>query len=407
LILLSLGVVEARAGEFEVRGRVVDEGGRPVVGADVDTYWRANGTGRDPDGTFLDVKREENLRLFWGHLGEMEPYRLGMLRVERGFGRTGPDGRFSLKISDLHHALLAMDAPRRRGGLVILPKGKEASPVEIRLGPLVQVRGRFEGPEPGRRPEWTHVYTLLPDDPTRPLDSTRLVSCGSFEARFAMSLPPGRYRLKGYDDPQHGQLIPDREILLTGAEAEVDLGALHLSPYKSPVKANIERSQASGSWGDYTKSYGRTPPRWHVVDARGVRKDITLSDYKGKWVLLEFWGFSCDYCLRTGLPRLTRFYEDHRAQRGRFEILSICIDYEGELKSMADVERKLEPIVKHAWGGKSLPFPVLLDNSFQTWESYGLRGLGEVLLIDPDGNLVRGDETTLAERLEGREPRPR
>jgi hypothetical protein len=28
-----------------------------------------------------------------------------------------------------------------------------------------------------------------------------------------------------------------------------------------------------------------------VTDARGVKRDVQLSDFKGKWVLIEFWGF--------------------------------------------------------------------------------------------------------------------
>lgn len=79
-------------------------------------------------------------------------------------------------------------------------------------------------------------------------------------------------------------------------------------------------------------------------------------------------------------------------QGSRFDILTICIDEDGELKSIADLDRRLEPIVKHVWGGRPLPFPILLDNTFQTWERFGLPGLGTVLLIDPEGNLVKGDE---------------
>jgi len=36
---------------------------------------------------------------------------------------------------------------------------------------------------------------------------------------------------------------------------------------------------------------GKAPPAWKVTDARGVKKDVTLADFKGKWVLVEFWGF--------------------------------------------------------------------------------------------------------------------
>ena len=50
----------------------------------------------------------------------------------------------------------------------------------------------------------------------------------------------------------------------------------------------------------------------------------------------------------------------------------------------------------------NLPFPVLLDNAFQTYERFGHEGSGVsiLLLIDPDSKLVDGDLNTLAENLE-------
>src|SRR5262245_18625273 len=169
----------------------------------------------------------------------------------------------------------------------------------------------------------------------------------------------------------------------------------------------IEKAKADGTWRDYTQHFGETPPRWHITDARGVRKDVQPSDFKGKWLLVDFWGFGCVPCLKTGLPKLMAFYEKHAAHRDRFEILAICIDPDEEVKTIADVGRRLELIVKHVWGGKSVLFPVLLAASFQTWERYGLSGMGEVLLIDPEGRLVKGDETVLAEKLKDQATRPK
>jgi hypothetical protein len=60
--------------------------------------------------------------------------------------RPGGDGRFNLKMPQIFYAVMAMDESRQRGGLVVLPKGNSEAPVEIRLGPLVRVKGRFEGP---------------------------------------------------------------------------------------------------------------------------------------------------------------------------------------------------------------------------------------------------------------------
>jgi hypothetical protein len=400
LVVLVAAAVTSASELREIRGRVVDGEGKPVLDADVDYWWRANGYLKYQDGKAIDLSKDDNVKEFWDHVGEMAPS--GYAAFEHGGPqavKTGLDGRFSIKMPNIYHAVMAMDCSRRRGGLVVLPKGNEASPVEIRLEPLVKVRGSFEGPRPGVKPDWTHVYLMLPEDTTRPLDTTRLVSCGSFEARFEMSLPPGRYVLAGYNAAFDGHLDPDKQILLTRLTPEVDFGVLSLLPCKPGLDQLVERSKANGSWGDYTKHYGEKPPRWHVTDARGVAKDVQLSDFRGKWVLLNFWGLGCRPCLGTTLPKLIRFYEDHNAQRDRFEILAICIDFDGDLKSMADLDKALGPIVEHVWGGKPLPFPVMLDPTFQTWERFGLPGLGPVLLIDPDGILVEGDETLLAEKL--------
>jgi len=39
------------------------------------------------------------------------------------------------------------------------------------------------------------------------------------------------------------------------------------------------------------KHVGKAPPEWNVTDARGVAKTVKISDFKGKWVMIEFWGF--------------------------------------------------------------------------------------------------------------------
>ena len=36
---------------------------------------------------------------------------------------------------------------------------------------------------------------------------------------------------------------------------------------------------------------GKPAPDWIITDARGARRDVKLSDYRGKWVYLEFWGY--------------------------------------------------------------------------------------------------------------------
>ena|ERR1700678_3983945 len=108
LVLALLFIINGvRADEpKEVRGRVVDKTGMPVAGASVGCFWRANGSSRDHAGKPYDFTKKENVRLFWGHLGEMEPD--GSPQPMR----AGSDGRFSIKDPDPYFAVMAMKAQR-------------------------------------------------------------------------------------------------------------------------------------------------------------------------------------------------------------------------------------------------------------------------------------------------------
>ena len=35
---------------------------------------------------------------------------------------------------------------------------------------------------------------------------------------------------------------------------------------------------------------GKPAPAWNITDAKGIEKTAKLSDYKGKWVVIEIWG---------------------------------------------------------------------------------------------------------------------
>lgn len=45
---------------------------------------------------------------------------------------------------------------------------------------------------------------------------------------------------------------------------------------------------------------------------------------------------------------------------------------------------------------------LMMTRRSRPWERFGLPGLGTVILIDPEGKLVEGDETELAEKLNGK-----
>jgi len=85
------------------------------------------------------------------------------------------------------------------------------------------------------------------------------------------------------------------------------------------------------------------------------------------------------------LPELIALYEDHADQRDKFEVIAI---HDKRVKSFDELDQKLPKIKERFWQGKDLPFPVLLDATGQTEETYGIHAYPTGLLIDPDGKLV-------------------
>jgi hypothetical protein len=233
LIVCFAAAASARAADsVKIEGRVVTNDGRASVGARVSTGWY--------------VKK-----------GVMEPDQPAV---------TDADGRFrmSLQFYAKPIALIAIDRAGKSGGMAVVEAASAAKPVSIKLEPLVHIHGRFFCKETGQRPPWTNVYMM--HLPTK----VRVLACDSELAEFSFVLPPGEYRFWGY-----GTNIKNhyQNLTLSSAQPEVELGTID-------VPATV-----------IGKHIGKAPPAWKVTDARGLKKDVRLEDFKGKWVLLEFWGF--------------------------------------------------------------------------------------------------------------------
>ena len=392
VLLLPTPVASSADEPRKVSGRVLDESGLPVAGAGVSAYWAANGLDWD-QVVALGNKEPEKL---WRNEGKMAPW--GDVRPPV----TDADGRFSIPAPRRMKTLMIYDRERRHGAVVVFDPKRPEVPIEVRLAPLVRIFGtnRLSGPDGPL--QWTCTYLNLPYEENDPLNGSRMAICGSYQARFDFLVPPGRYDLSASSDSPSSATLESRSVTITADQKEVDLGGLVLRPRRGGVQNLIDRAKAKGTWGDYKQNFGKQPPPWHLTDAKGVAKDAKLSDFKGKWAVLYFWGPNCSPCLGKELPELMAFYEAHKAQRDRFEILAFCCDFGETLPDIPALERQLEHVKKAVWGGKDLPFPVLLDNTFQTCERFGLEGKGvsNTLLIDPEGKLVEGDLNVLEKKLE-------
>lgn len=103
---------------------------------------------------------------------------------------------------------------------------------------------------------------------------------------------------------------------------------------------------------------------------------LSLSELKGKVVMIDFWTYSCINCIRT-LPYLQKWHEQY-ADDG----LVIIGVHDPEFQ----FERKLEN-VQQAVRDRGLTYPVVQDNDRVTWNIYKNRYWPAKYIIDKEGRL--------------------
>ncbi len=99
---------------------------------------------------------------------------------------------------------------------------------------------------------------------------------------------------------------------------------------------------------------------------------LSLKDFRGKAVLLNFWATWCEPCKKE-LPSMQKIYE--ALNPGGVEVVAISID--------RDKKERVEKYIKKY----NLTFPVLLDPSQKVRKDYFILGLPTSYLIGADGKL--------------------
>jgi thiol-disulfide isomerase/thioredoxin len=148
-------------------------------------------------------------------------------------------------------------------------------------------------------------------------------------------------------------------------------GRMH--DYYHGVIDEAEKQEQAEQASAKKQAAGTVAPDFTLNDLNG--KPLKLSSFKGKYVLLDFWGTWCIWCVR-GIPKMKEYYNKYK---GKFEILSIDCN-ETQDKWKAGVKKYQLPW-KHVYQPRT--------GAVQTTELYGITGFPTKILVGPDGKIVK------------------
>ena len=112
------------------------------------------------------------------------------------------------------------------------------------------------------------------------------------------------------------------------------------------------------------------------LDWINVDQPLTIAGLKGKIIIFDFWTYGCINCLHI-IPVLEQVEQKYVDEVVVIGVHSAKFDNEGQTENLRQIVQRYG--VHH---------PVVNDNEFQIWRTYGVQAWPTVAIIEPRGNVV-------------------
>ncbi len=142
---------------------------------------------------------------------------------------------------------------------------------------------------------------------------------------------------------------------------------------------NQSTAQAQDDGGEFTYQGELDAPDFpEDLDWINVSQPLDWDQLEGKLVLLDFWTYGCINCIHI-IPDLHQLEEEFGDSLVVIGVHSAKYDNEGVTDNIRQVVQRY-----------GVTHPVVNDNQFEIWQTWGVQAWPTVVLIDPLGKVVGG-----------------
>lgn len=174
----------------------------------------------------------------------------------------------------------------------------------------------------------------------------------------------------------------EREVQATGTAAAHRTEA-------EPVAG--EDSEAAGDTGDGNGANADSTPAPDFTMTTSEGKTVSLSDFRGRPVLLNFWASWCGPCA-SEMPAIQKAWETYGSE----------VDF--VIVNMTGMSGETEETAKAFLADAGYTFPAYFDANSSAARAFGVSSIPQTYLVNAEGNIIGGymgamDDAILAEGI--------
>ena len=172
----------------------------------------------------------------------------------------------------------------------------------------------------------------------------------------------------------------DQDMEVDDQETEVDNQETEVEDQKTEVDDQDTEADNQNTEKDDPEELIQVPVAGTVPAADFTVQDweggkVSLSDYYGKPIVVNFWATWCGPC-KSELPAFDNAYAAYRD-----EITFLMVNMtDGYSETVAGTKQFIEE--------NGYSFPVYFDTSYEAYQAYGVTAIPMTLFIDADGKLI-------------------